>query len=91
MDYYLKFESKEQANEILYEQVTVETEDGEVVYLLPRYQCIDEIGLLVDEITDDYITYTPGWHVNVRLLLGEDGAAIDQYSVQPSQPRRVFA
>ena len=31
-----------------------------------------------------------GWHVNVRLVRGEDAAALEQYQINPSTPIRVW-
>jgi len=87
MDYYLKFESEEQADSVLLEAVA--TEDGEA-FSQPKYQVIDTIGVIYEQDGENLIALE-GWHVNVRLMPGEDASPIEPYSVQPSHPRRVFA
>jgi len=34
---------------------------------------------------------TPGWHVNVRLVDGEDASSLQPYQVNPATPVRVWA
>jgi hypothetical protein len=87
-DFYLKFESQEQAKSILF--------DGES----PNYSNIDEIGT-VHEPTGQMIETEngeipemlpiEGWHVNVRAVEGEDTEVLNPFVVQPSPSRRRWA
>lgn len=88
MDYYLKFETEEQAAEVLYGSILLE-ESGEIVRI-PRYQNTDVIGTLYD-VTGEEPVALDGWHVNVRLLPSEDSAPLEPFATQPAHPRRVFA
>lgn len=87
-DLYLKFATEDQASEALF-YVMLDDEGG-VIETLPRYRCIDVIGTLYD-VVDEMTTPLEGWHVNVRLMDGEDPAPLEPYAVQPTHPRRVFA
>jgi len=87
-DFYLKFESQEQAQSILF--------DGEA----PNFSNIDIIGTMYEptgsmiETEDgDVPEMQPidGWHVNVRATGNEDTTALEPFAVTPSQPRRVWA
>lgn len=63
-----------------------------------RYQNIDVLGVIYnnDAVLDaDGNVLTPatpldGWHVNVRLVDGEDAAVLEPFAVVPTQPRRVW-
>jgi hypothetical protein len=63
----------------------------------PKYQNIDVLGTLYEqqEIVDPENPPEPipltGWHVNVRVVDGEDLEALAPYSVVPTAPRRVWA
>jgi hypothetical protein len=93
-DFYLKFESKTQAQSVLHiEQYPVlgATLDGKEVIsdepvLIPVYANIDVIGVI-------YKNGDPldGWHVNVRLLDGEDATALGPYRIEVNTPTRVWA
>jgi hypothetical protein len=99
-DYYLKFTDETQANSVLYTEVpTAWDEDGEVTETEPRpnYANIDTIGTIYEggEWDEDGEVVTEpvaleGWHVNVRLVAGEDAEALQEYAVTPSAPRRVW-
>ena len=87
-DLYLKFTSEAQANDVLYTLVDEEKK--------PNYRNIDVLGELYDPIPDPMPegyspVALPGWHVNVRLIDGEDGTALEPFSVIPTNPRRVWA
>jgi hypothetical protein len=99
-DLYLKFADEDEANSILY-TVHPETvdEDGVTVseeYTTPNYQNIDVLGIIyVDQpIPDPENPPTPipeeGYHVNVRVVDGEDAEALEPFSVHPTLPRRVW-
>ena len=102
MDYFLKFDSEEQANAILYTTTpATQDEDGNVLteaVVKQNYANIDVLGIIYEpqepsELTDEPVepVALPGWHVNVRVVSGEDGAALEPYRVAPKNPRRVWA
>lgn len=55
---------------------------------------VDTIGVISKRTggTDDepVITALPGWHVNVRLVDGEDDKALQPFAVTPATPMRVW-
>jgi hypothetical protein len=83
MDYYLSFPDEAAAKTVLYG-----AED------MPNYANIDTIGVIYKRTggTDDepVMTAIPGWHVNVRLLAGEDDKALQSFAVTPATPTRVW-
>lgn len=99
-DFYLKFASEAEAVAILY-TVTPEVtdEEGNVTQEAvqqPNYRNIDVLGVIYerapDPRPDPYEPVpVPGFHVNVRLLSGEDAAPLEPFKVIPTQPRRVWA
>jgi hypothetical protein len=99
MDKYLRFDTEAQATEYLYTQVPTEwDEEGEPTAWEPRanYQNIDVLGVLYEQqdIPDPENPPAPvaldGWHINVRVVEGEDAEALADYSIQPTLPRRVW-
>ena len=99
-DMYLKFSDEPQANSILYTVHPAEVdEDGTVIveaYTTQNYQNIDVLGILYEkqDIPDPENPPTPipmeGWHVNVRLVEGENAAPLESFKVEPVLPRRVW-
>jgi hypothetical protein len=101
-DLFLKFESEAQANSVLYTQVpTAFAESGEAIEheSRPNHRNIDTIGIIYKPTGETlqgedgpYPAMAPidGWHVNVRLADGEDGAALELFAVTPEQPVRVW-
>jgi hypothetical protein len=88
IDLYLKFDSEAEATAVLY--------DDE----MPRYTNIDTIGLIYRPTGEmlkskegEYpeMAAIPGWHVNVRLVEGEDSSQLNPYTVQVENPVRVWA
>jgi len=89
IDLHLKFDSEAEATAVLYDDET------------PRYRNIDTIGLiykptgttLTDGEGNEYpeMAAIPGWHVNVRLMDGEDAEPLEAYRVQVANPMRVWA
>lgn len=76
-DYYLRFPDADTATAVL--------GDADA----PRYQHVDVLGVLTDEITDAPLD---GWHVNVRVVVGtEDAAPLVPYAITPTHPRRIWA
>lgn len=98
-DLYLAFTDEAAANAVLYEEFPLKLdEDLNVIetYLAPKYRNIDTIGVIYKPVgepdADGVQSMAPieGWHVNVRLVEGEDGAALEPFVVQPSTPVRVW-
>ncbi len=102
-DKYYSFESKEQADSLLYTQVpTGFNEEQEPIEFVskPNYSCIDVIGLIYkptgEMLQGEDGAYAemqaiPGWHANVRLMPGEDASDLVDFEVQPETPCRVWA
>jgi len=99
-DLYLKFADEVEAIDILYGEVPAEwNEDGEPTAwtMQPNYANIDTLGVLYErqEVTDPdnppEPVAIPGWHVNVRVVGGEDAEALQEYAVIPTNPRRIWA
>jgi len=74
--------------------------------LTPRYRNIDVIGIIhtnqafigepqeidgYSVMPDPVYIPLPGWHVNIRALDDEDIAALEEFRVFPTNPRRVWA
>jgi len=86
-DYYLAFANKEESQAVLF--------DGDK----PNFTNIDVIGTISkatgevtiqDDIEIPVSVQIPGWHVNVRVIEGEDTSSIEPYAVSPSSPIRVW-
>ena len=101
-DFFLKFESKEQADSILYE-ITPEVIEDDIItpeIRTPKFQNIDVIGdiwrptgeMKVDEngMEIPVMELIPGFHVNLRVI-GEDTSAVESFAVVPKNPMRVWA
>jgi hypothetical protein len=101
MDYYLAFPDQATADAVLYTvHDAVTDEDGNVTaeaYVTPNYANIDTLGVIykpTGETDAEGIPVTApiaGWHVNVRLVDGEDSNAFTSFAVTPSTPIRVWA
>lgn len=98
-DKFLKFDSAAAANAVLYTTVIeVLAEDGTVLVsgsVTPKYLNIDTLGTLYAAppvpLPEHFEPVAlAGYHVNVRVMPGEDGAALDPYNIVPAFPRRVF-
>jgi hypothetical protein len=98
-DLYLKFADEAESIAVLYTEVPTEwNEEGEPIawYTQPNYANIDTLGILYVEqpIPDPENPPEPipedGWHVNVRLVDGEDAEVLEPFSVHPTVPRRVW-
>ena len=99
MDLYLKFTDQTQAQSVLYTEVPTEWDDEGMPiawYTQPNYANIDTIGVIYEPMPDPLLEPPPepaameGWHVNVRVVAGEDGEPLQQFSVVPQSPRRVW-
>ena len=98
-DFYLKFASEAEANSVLYTVTpAVLSEEGEVVteeQTQPNYRNIDILGTIFERppepTPEDYVPVPlDGYHVNVRVVDGENGAGLQQYAVVPRLPRRIW-
>ena len=100
-DFYLSFPDEPAAKAVLYriEGAVEATEDTEAVegYEVPNYANIDTLGILYErqEVADPENppepVAIPGWHVNIRLVDGEDAEALQAFEVHPATPLRVWA
>ncbi len=100
-DLYLKFPDQATADALLFDFIAIKWNDqGEPTdwRLRRKYQNTDVIGVIYEggEWDAEGNPITPpvaleGWHVNVRIIAGEDGTALDAYQVYPTHPRRVWA
>ena len=100
MDLYLKFTDEPQANSVLYTEVPTKWDDeGEPTewYEQPNYANIDTIGVIYEggewDAEGNVITEPAalqGWHVNVRVVAGEDAEALEAYAVTVLSPMRVW-
>ena len=85
IDLFLKFTSEAQANSVLYKT------NGE-----PKYANISVIGVIykptdsIDIEGNPVMSALDGWHVNVRVV-DENATDLQQYSVIPTNPVRVWA
>jgi hypothetical protein len=96
MDYYLAFPDQTAADAVLYTtHDAVTDEEGNVTaeaYVTPNYANIDTLGVLYERQDDPEAEPIPlpGWHINIRLVEGEDAEALQAYEVHPTVPRRVW-
>jgi len=102
-DLYLKFESEEQADSLLYtEHPQLLDDDDNIVsdaYATPNYINIDVLGILYERQDVDDPENPPepvpldGWHVNVRVMPFEDPTPLLEFCVDPEPQvwRRVWA
>ena len=95
IDFYLKFASEDEAKAVLYTVTpAVLDEEGKVVteeQVKPNYMNIDVLGTLYDVQPEDQEPIPlVGWHVNVRVVDGEDGEPLKAYAVVPANPRRIW-
>jgi hypothetical protein len=105
MDKYLAFASESEANNVLYTLEPTEWDNSgeEPVPTAweprPNYANIDTIGIIYKPTGNtlqgedgEYpeMAPIPNWHVNVRLVDGEDGEPLEPFVVQPKTPVRVW-
>ena len=100
-DLYLKFPGQGTADELLYDQVPSEFDaEGNVLAHEQRskFVNIDTLGIIYeggewDAEGNEIVAPVAldGWHVNIRVMPGEDGSALTPFLVTPTQPRRVWA
>jgi hypothetical protein len=99
-DLYLAFPDQAAADAVLYTTHDAVTDEGDNVtaeaYVTPNYANIDTLGILYErqEVTDPdnppEPVPLPGWHINIRLVEGEDAEALQAFEVHPTVPRRVW-
>jgi hypothetical protein len=105
-DKYYTFPDEATAKSLLYriegaveanEELGIEAQAG---YEVGNFQNIDTIGLIykpTGETQESELGPVPvmapvaGWHVNIRLVDGEDASALESYAVNPVTPARVWA
>ena len=83
IDLYLKFNSENQANSILFD---IQNSEGEVTKI-PKYTAIDMVGII-------YKNHLPleGFHVNIRVTASEDITDLEPFVIpEPKTPSRVWA
>lgn len=105
-DFYLKFTDEAQAVSVLYHtegavsadpENNIESVEGTQVQ---NFRNIDVLGVIYnnDAVNDAEgnlvtpATLKDGWHVNVRVMEGEDSAALEPFQVNPAPttPARVW-
>lgn len=100
-DLYLSFPDEAAAKAVLYRiegaveadpENDIEAVEGTEV---ANFANIDTIGVMYEtapvDAPEDYVPVAiPGWHVNVRLVEGEDGATLAPFAVNPATPMRVW-
>lgn len=97
IDLYLKFNSENQANSVLF---NIQVIDNETVKI-PKYTAIDIVGIIYkpsgnliqsEEGMIPEILPLEGWHVNVRVTPEEDISKLEAYRIpEPKAPSRVWA
>lgn len=98
-DKYLRFDNEAAAKAVLYTTTPAVMVDGvETVpeQVTPNYRNIDVLGTIYEKapepVPEDYVPIqVEGYHCNVRVVEGEDALILEPYSVQPTNPRRVWA
>jgi hypothetical protein len=96
MDKYLAFTDEAAAKAVLYriEGAVEATEHTEAVegYEVANYANIDTLGVLYERQDDPEAepVAIPGWHVNVRVVEGENPTALQPFAITPTNPRRIW-
>lgn len=86
MDKYLSFPDEATAKAVLYGAEAA-----------PNYANIDTIGVIYKPVGEPNaegvqdMQAIPGWHVNVRVVAGEDDQPLQAYEVSPATPVRMWA
>lgn len=97
IDMYLAFPDQSTADAVLYAtHDAVIDEDGNVTseaYVTPNYANIDTLGILYERQNDPEAEPIPlpGWHINIRLMEGENAEVLQEFEVHPTLFRRVWA
>lgn len=96
-DLYLAFPDQAAADAVLYiTHDAVTDKDNNVTaeaYVTPNYANIDTLGVLYERQDDSEAEPIPlpGWHINIRLIDGENAEILQLFQVNPTLPRRVWA
>ena len=98
MDYYLKF-TDEAAMKKAFDTVETDTPYGlNVVHPLVQHMTVDIVGIIYQptgetethgDMTVPIMAPVDGWHVNLRGYAFPQ--ELEQYRVEPKNPRRVLA
>ena len=95
-DYALKFIDEAEATSILYhKEGVIEASEGieaDAGHDVANYQNIDVLGVIYTNtgtLEEPIQTALDGWHVNVRQ--DSECPELEQYTVYPVNPRRVWA
>lgn len=96
-DLYLAFPDQTTADAVLYTtHDAVTDEDGNAAaeaYVTSNYANIDTLGVLYERQDDPEAEPIPlpGWHINIRLVGGENAEILQSFAVTPTTPARVWA
>lgn len=100
-DLYLAFPDQATADAVLYtKHDAVTDEQGNVTaeaYVTPNYANIDTLGVIykptgeTDAEGNAVMASIDGWHINIRLMGGENVEALQSFAVTPTTPMRVWA
>ena len=102
-DIFLSFTDEAAAKAVLYRiEGAVEASEGveaQPGYEVANFANIDTIGVIYkatgatteqDGMTVPVMAPITGWHVNVRLVDGEDGSSLAPFAITPATPTRVW-
>lgn len=85
MDLYLKFKDKAEADSVIYaDEFQFAYRNTDVVGVIYK-----PTGKLLKDDTPE-MKALDGYHVNIRLCDDENGAAIKNYAIEPTNPVRVW-
>jgi|GEM_PF-1815844 len=97
-DFFLRFDTEAEANEVLFDEQTNVQGDTVETVLVPRYAAVDVIGVLYTPtgktIHNEELSYAEmapldGWHVNVRH--NSEAPELEPFRVYPETPSRMWA
>lgn len=104
-DLYLSFPDEASAKAVLYridgavetnEELGIEASPGHEVANFANSDTIGVIYKATGETTEQdgmavpVMVAIPGWHVNVRVMPGEDAATLTPFAVEPKTPTRIW-
>ncbi len=105
-DLFLSFPDEAAAKSVLYRiegKVEADLANGIEAregYEAPNFRNIDTIGVIYKPTGEmlqgedgpyPEMAPIPGWHVNVRVMPGEDASVLQAHAVTPATPVRVWA
>ena len=100
-DFFLRFDTEAEANEVLFTEQTNVQDDVVETVLVPKYAAVDVVGVIYkatgnvlpaeDESGEavDEMAPLDGWHVNVRHT--DEAPELDAYKVEVKTPSRMWA